>query len=181
MHQTLPIALFLTDEVRVPDPIAAVDALPMGVGVIVRDYGRADRAEVAAAIVEICRDSGRLVLIAGDAGLARALNADGVHWPAAMVASHAVRRHGFDVVTAAAHNRREVTAAVRARANAVLVSPVFPTASHPGHAALGVNAFARLALAAPVPVYAMGGVRVADGGRLAMAGAAGIAGIGLFL
>jgi hypothetical protein len=41
---------------------------------------------------------------------------------------------------ATAHNGREIGQAVRARADAVLLSPVFPTRSHPGGRVLGACA-----------------------------------------
>lgn len=181
MRQPLPIALFLTDETRIGDPVTAIQTLPSGVGVIVREYGRSDRSEHAAKLVDVCRRTERLVLIAGDMDLAEMLQADGVHWPAALLPWRRVGRRGPGIVTAAVHDRRELHAAGRAGVDAVIVSPVFPTPSHPNRSALGINAFARLALASPVPVYAMGGVSFDDGGRLAMAGASGIAGIGMFL
>jgi thiamine-phosphate pyrophosphorylase len=88
------------------------------------------------------------------------------------------------IVTAAAHSEPAIVAAAKAGVEAVLLSPVFPTASHPGGATLGVVRFARLAhLAASLGlfVYALGGVT--DGAkirRLAGSGASGIASIGYF-
>jgi len=58
----------------------------------------------------------------------------------------------------------------------VFLSPVFPTASHPGRAALTAVRANAIARAARVPVYALGGVEARNAGRLS--GFAGIAAIG---
>ena len=97
-----------------------------------------------------------------------------------------VRRQSPQVfVTAAAHSERAIIAAARAGIDAVLISPVFPTRSHPGKASLGVIRFAalaRLARSLGLSVYALGGVNDATKmHRLAATDATGIAGIDIFL
>ncbi|MDK4807941.1 MAG: thiamine phosphate synthase [Novosphingobium aromaticivorans] len=67
---------------------------------------------------------------------------------------------------ATAHNGREIGQAVRARADAVLLSPVFPTRSHPGGRVLGGLRFALLAARCPLPVLALGGMDAARARRL---------------
>lgn len=59
---------------------------------------------------------------------------------------------------AAVHNAREIAQAARKNADAILLSPAFPTASHPGEPALGVGRFRMLAKLSPVPVIALGGM-----------------------
>ncbi|HEX7774936.1 MAG TPA: thiamine phosphate synthase, partial [Parvibaculum sp.] len=91
------------------------------------------------------------------------------------------RRTGL-VMTAAAHSEAAIFRAARARIDAVLISPVFPTASHPGAPALGVVRFARLAHLARrlgLRVYALGGITgPASLRRLTGSGADGVAGVG---
>ena len=176
----LPALIFLTDERRTPDPRAAVASLPRGSAVIVRHYGDPDRVELAAALGEICRGQGLSFLIAADPALAVRLGADGVHMPEWLV-----RRGGVAwsmrsnwLVTAAAHDRRGLIAAVAAGAHAALLSPVFPTLSHQGAPALGVVRFTALARTSPLPVYALGGVGATTARRLASSGAVGLAAIG---
>jgi thiamine-phosphate pyrophosphorylase len=50
------------------------------------------------------------------------------------------------------------SASKRARADFVFLSPVFPTRSHPGAAALGPIRFGLLARGTHVPVIALGGM-----------------------
>ena len=113
-----------------------------------------------------------------------AAGADGIHLPEGMArrgppawAAGVRRRPGF-LVTAAAHSPSAIRRAYRTGADAVVLSPVFPTASHPGAPCLGPLRFARWCRQSPLPVYALGGVNSRTAGRLAGSGLAGIAGIG---
>jgi thiamine-phosphate pyrophosphorylase len=60
--------------------------------------------------------------------------------------------------TASAHDRREAVRAVRDGADAVFVSPVFATRSHPGARALGRVRFGLIVRDLGVPVIALGGM-----------------------
>jgi thiamine-phosphate pyrophosphorylase len=51
--------------------------------------------------------------------------------------------------------------------DAVFLSPVFPTGSHKGAAALGPARAAFIAARAPVPVYALGGITARNAALLA--------------
>ncbi len=64
----------------------------------------------------------------------------------------------------------------------LIAGPVFPTASKPaGTRWLGTEGLRRIAAAVDVPVLAVGGIDLESAPRIAEAGAAGIAAIGLFL
>jgi thiamine-phosphate pyrophosphorylase len=176
----LPPLWFMTDRARVADPVAVAAVLPRGAGVILRDYGAADRAQLAAALAETCRRRGLLFLVAGDERLAAMAGADGLHlpeWQAGRVA--AVRRsHPMWLVTAAAHSRTALRRAALAGADAAFLSPVFPSRSHPGAPALGTVRFAALIRSTGMPVYALGGVDDQSIGRLRHTGDSGVAAIG---
>jgi thiamine-phosphate pyrophosphorylase len=88
-----------------------------------------------------------------------------------------VRRRDW-IVTAAAHSPIAIRLAARLGVDAVLLSPVFATASHPDARTLGPLRFARWARESPVPVYALGGIDAARARRLRGSGAVGFAGIG---
>ena len=71
------------------------------------------------------------------------------------------------VHTAPVHNRRELAEARRAGADAVLISPLFPTASHPNAPALGLMAFNAIARqAGAMAVIALGGMNPKKGRML---------------
>lgn len=65
-----------------------------------------------------------------------------------------------------AHSLREIRRAVCARADAMLLSPVLPTRSHPGAPVLGMVRFLLLARQSPLPVLALGGMTHAAARRL---------------
>ncbi len=78
---------------------------------------------------------------------------------------------------ASCHNRAEIEIANTLPLNAITVSPVRETPSHPGEPPLGWDRFAELLSLADMPVYALGGMTPADLPRARHLGAAGIAGI----
>ncbi|MFN4222610.1 thiamine phosphate synthase [Novosphingobium sp.] len=96
---------------------------------------------------------------------------DGVYGTAREVAGKAGLR------LATAHSLREIGMAVRARADAILLSPVFPTRSHPGGGVLGPVRFLLLARQSPLPVIALGGMTRARAARLPVHGWAAIDGM----
>ena len=171
----LPFLVLMTDDERLTDPLSAARALPPGSMVVVRSRNVERRKALAADMMKLARARSLFVLIAGDAALALALGADGVHLPEAAIGQAAAlrARHRL-IVTAAAHS----LAALRYshRLDAVFLSPLFPTASHPGRAALSPVRAAAIARLAGVPIYALGGVNAGNAGRLA--GFSGIAAIG---
>lgn len=171
----LPALVLMTDE-RLADPRAAVRALPKGSTVIVRARKARARAEVALMLSPLARESGLVLLIAGDPPLADALRADGLHLPEARLreAAHWRTRRPHWLITVAAHSARALRRAAQVGAHAALLSPVFPTASQPSRASLGPMRFLMMAKRAPLPVYALGGVNAGNTARLAHAHAAGI-------
>jgi len=176
---TLPPLILITDRHRQGDPAAAALRLPRGAAVLLRDYDHPDRAAVALRLARLCRRRGLLLLIAGDRRLAAHFGATGLH-----LSESAIRRsrntglRANTLLTAAAHGETALWRAARGGADAALLSPVFPTASHPGGRALGPWRFARLVRGAKLPVYALGGIDRRTVRRLAASGACGIASIG---
>lgn len=179
---SLPALILMTDPVRMPDPLAAAATLPAGSAVILRHYGEPDRADLASALAALCRQRRLKLLIAGDARLGAAVGAAGVHLPEHVVADRRVwslpQARPDWLVTAAAHSPAAITRAAAAGIDAVLVSPVFPTASYPGAPTLGALRFTAWVRNAPLPVYALGGVTPDSARRLAGSGAVGLAAIG---
>lgn len=154
--------------------------LPAGAGVVFRAFGAADAAEQGRRLRAIARRRRLVFLVGADARLAAALAADGVHLPQRLAgqAGRLRRARPGWLVTAAAHDRPAVLAARRAGAQAVVISPVFPSRS-PSAAgrALGTLRLAGLARAAGGAAYALGGVNAATAKRLPMTQVIGIAAI----
>ncbi|MBI3676348.1 MAG: thiamine phosphate synthase [Proteobacteria bacterium] len=171
----LPFLVLMSDDERLADPYRSARALPRGCMVIVRARDAARRADIATTLLHHARDL--IVLIADDPELALAVRADGVHLPQARAreASHWRARHPGWLITASAHSFAGLRLA--SAADAVFLSPAFPTRSHPDHPSLGATRLMLMASQARVPVYALGGIGAANAGRLAGSRLAGLAAI----
>ena len=175
----LPALLFLTDHNRVPDPVAVARTLPAGSGVILRDYDDANRSDLAARLAAVAGERNLTLLVGNDLDLARAVGADGVHYPEGVLPT--ARPDGLTrpmLMTTAAHSAAALERAAAAGADAALLSPIFSTASHPETLPLGLRQFSALAASTPLPIYALGGVTNANAHQLLLSGAVGIAAIG---
>lgn len=148
----LPAIWLVSDQRNDAGLERALSRLPRGSGFIFRHYHlplpqrRARFAELA----RIARARGHLVALAGSRAEARSWGADRAYGPA----GHLVP----------VHSPREIARA--RRAEALLLSPVFPTRSHPGAKVLGPLRFRRLAALARVPVIALGGMNRRGNRRL---------------
>lgn len=142
---------------------AALSRLPRGSGLVFRHYHLppAERRARFEALRRAARRRGHRVVLSGDMGTARRWGADGCYGASGLLA-----RGGRGIRLATAHSLAELGAAGRARADAALLSPVFPTRSHPGAATLGPLRFRLLAARARVPVVALGGMDQAGASRL---------------
>lgn len=136
-------------------------ALEQGLRLIqVRDKELAEpeRLALARTVVEQARPFGARVLVNGNPDLARAARADGLHLDSqALMRLDA--RPGFEWVGASCHDPQELARAAEL-ADFALLSPVLPTATHPGEPSLGWPTFAQWAAASPIPVFALGGQSV---------------------
>lgn len=176
--RALPPLLFLTDPDRTPEPWRQAKRLPEGAGVVFRWFGRPDSLEIARRLSSLCRTRGLVFLVGADADLAEACGADGVHLPERELhAVQALRRRRPDwLITGAAHSAEALASA--SSLDAVLISPVFESASPSAGAPLGVAALRRLTALSPVPAYALGGITASTAPRLIASGACGLAAIG---
>ena len=174
---------FMTDRARVADPALVARALPKGAAVILRDYDMPNRAALAAQLAQICAARGALLLVGADPDLARRAGAKGVHLPALFLKRNEQAASDFSgmIVSASCHCEAELRAAARKNADIALLSPAFPTASHPGAETLGPERLRRLAAAAPLPVLALGGVDETNAALLTGPNVAGLAAIGAFV
>ncbi|MCT2399253.1 thiamine phosphate synthase [Novosphingobium mangrovi (ex Huang et al. 2023)] len=129
--------------------------LPRGSGLIFRHYHLDDKARRArfARLARTARRHGHCVVLSGSAREARRWNAGGAYGaPDRLARGPAMLR------LATVHSLHELAKAHHARADAVLISPVFATRSHPGAGTLGPVRFRLLAIRSRVPVIALGGM-----------------------
>lgn len=176
----LPSLVLMTDDERLPDPIAAARALPRGSMVVVRARQSSHRAKLAKSLQPIARARGLMLLIANDPGLADEVGAAGLHLAEANAGGAAkwrARRPNW-LITASAHSLAACAAAHRFQADAVFLSPIFSTSSHRAARHLGVPKATAIASFVSLPVYALGGLSEASVRRLAQSRFAGVAAIG---
>jgi thiamine-phosphate pyrophosphorylase len=154
-HPSLP-AIWLVSDARNDAVLeAALARLPRGSGIIFRHYhlAPAERRARFDRLARIARARGHLVIVAGSRSMGRHWGADGSYGAT-----------DADLMTA--HSLRQIGAANRARAAAVLLSPVFATRSHPGAKPLGLLRFRLLADRSLAPVIALGGMTAHRARRL---------------
>ncbi|MDT8760757.1 thiamine phosphate synthase [Sphingomonas psychrotolerans] len=137
----------MTDERMGESLWDALERLPRGSGVVFRHYGLSpgERRALFGRVAKVARRRGLVLIRAGSERLGR--DEAGSHG-----------RRGPGLRTWPAHNRREAIAGIRARADLLFLSPVFPTRSHPGARALGRARLGLLMRGLPVPVIALGGM-----------------------
>lgn len=125
-------------------------------------------------VVALSRPCGARVVINGSTEIAAGAKADGVHLTAAQLMA-ATHRPGGDWCGASCHDAAELARARELGLDFVVLGPVNATPSHPDAKILGWPQFAQLIRDYPLPVYALGGLRVADLVRAWDCGAHGVA------
>jgi len=152
----------------------ALRRLPRGAGLVFRHYHLppAERAARFRQLARLCRHRGLVMVWAGTPAAARRVGADGVYGAAGQLTRGAAM---LRLVTV--HSLRELGAARRSRADLVLISPVFPTRTHPGAPTLGPLRWLTLARHSPVRPIALGGMTAARARRLPGHGWAAIDGL----
>ena len=105
-------------------------------------------------LAAIARRRGHLIILSDSALTAREWGADGIY--GAPLSLYPRRRDLIRIATA--HDMTEIAQANRIGADAVMLSPLFPTRSHPGAKTLGPMRFRQIARHAAMPVIALGGM-----------------------
>jgi len=163
VRHALPNLWLLSDERNDAVLEDALRRLPRGSGFIFRHYHLPPEARVARwfELLRIARARGHVAVLADSALTALEWGADGVYGaPRALTPTR-------DLLTlATAHDLAEIGLANRARADALLLSPAFPTRSHPDAGPLGPVRFRLLAAHAAMPVIALGGMTPPTAHRL---------------
>lgn len=131
-------------------------------------------ARLAEELLRMTHPHGARLLLNGDAESARALGCDGVHWPAATLLAARERPAGM-LCAASTHDAAELAHAERLGLDFAVLGPVMATPSHPGANPLGWKRFAELVAGVSLPVYALGGLALADLDTAQAHGAHGVA------
>lgn len=154
----LPKLWLLSDERNDAQLEAALERLPAGSGFVFRHYHLDEEARRVRfdALKKNADAHGHRVIISGEAKQA-------VNWGASGIYGAAQRLDPVPGLLrlATAHNAQEIDAASDKGVDAVFLSPVFSTRTHPGAGTLGPDRFHELAARAAMPVIALGGMNPA--------------------
>lgn len=151
----------------------------------IREKDLSDRElfELACRVVAAASATPCKVLVNGRADIALAAGAQGVHLPARGLQAADLRPwlpHKF-LVGVSVHSLVEARLAVLRGADYLLLGPVFPTPSKVQYGApLGLSYLKQVCRSVPIPVLALGGMRLETVTAVIEAGAAGVAGISMF-
>lgn len=167
----------MTDPDRHDDIRALLEATPPHCGFIYRHYGARNRREIAQDLAALCQRRQLVFLVSSDLALARAVGADGVHWPERMLSmAYAARARGAtEIFTSAAHSHAALVRARNAGVDTAFLSPVFASRSASATRPLGPRRVALTARRLDLRIHALGGVHKKTLARLADRGLAGIA------
>lgn len=144
-----------------------------------KDLPAAEAVALGRALRAVTR--GRAVLLVnGDADLARACDADGVHLSGDARFPSGGEPRGL-IVGRSVHSLADARRAEAEGADYLLLGTIFPSRSHPGSPTGGVDAVDEVVAAVHVPVIAIGGITVSTAGAVMGAGAAGVAVIAAIL
>jgi thiamine-phosphate pyrophosphorylase len=180
-----PPLLVVTDRRQARLPLAEVVRAALAAGcrwVSVREKDLSDEDQIALAksLLPIARRYGACLTLHGDAALAKACGADGVHLPAGSdpAAGRTVLGPG-KLIGVSLHTITEAEAIDPNVIDYAIAGPAFETASKPGYGPeIGRKGLAEIAEAARVPILAIGGLNATRAAEVLAAGPAGIAVMG---
>jgi thiamine-phosphate pyrophosphorylase len=154
-QSALPAIWLVSDARNDASLEVALAKLPRGSGLVYRHYhlDPTQRRRRFRRLARVARRYGHLVILSGTPREARRWQADGSYGAPA--------KAGAILRLVTAHSLAEIGAARRACADAVVLSPVFATRSHPGAPMLGALRFRILTARAGLPVIALGGMTAA--------------------
>lgn len=180
-----PPLLLVTDRRQARLPLADVvrAALAAGcrwVSVREKDLSEDDQIALALTLLPIARRHGACLTLHGDAALAKACGADGVHLPAGSDPTAGRALLGPEkLIGVSLHTITEAETIDPDVVDYAVAGPAFETASKPGYGPeIGRKGLGEIARAAPVPILAIGGLNVTRAAEVLAAGPAGIAVMG---
>ena len=145
-----------------------------------KDLDAPEYLALAGEVLQLTRAAEAKLILNGDPAWVAEIGADGVQLSSERLAKLAGqgRQASWGLVGASCHNAEELMQAERLGADFALLSPVFPTASHPGAPALGLGAFSQIVGQAHIPIIALGGITAERIPAVMAAGAKGVAILG---
>ena len=180
-----PPLLLVTDRRQARLPLADVVAAALGAGcrwvsLREKDLSQDDKTALAGTLLRLTRRHGARLSLHGDAQLAKACGADGVHLPAGGDPAAARKLLGpGKLIGVSIHTVTEAEAIDPAVIDYAIAGPAFETPSKPGYGPeIGRKGLSEIAAAARVPILAIGGLNATRAAEVIAAGPVGIAVMG---
>jgi len=138
-----------------------------------KEAGDAELMASAERLRALCDEHGALLVVNDRPDLARACGADGVHLGQDDLSVAEVRRGVGDalLIGLSTHSPAQIAAAAGTGADYIAVGPVYPTATKPDLAPVGLELVAHAAAHALQPFFAIGGIDAVRAAEVAAAGA----------
>lgn len=152
-------------------------AKPFGIVLREKDLPVKEYSVLARKVRDICRSAGASLIVHGHPEVARELGIPALHMPLdALGKMSSEERKGFDVLGASCHSVEDVLRAKAFGCDYVTAGHVYATDCKPGLPPRGADFLAEVCgPAAPMPVFALGGLTPARAPEVRRAGAAGFA------
>lgn len=184
-NQKLPEIFIFTDDSKLSDPITLAKLIPKKWGMVIRNYHNHNRIQLIKDTAKICKKRRIFFMVAGNWRLAIKIRASGIHMPVKLIKketiSTIIKKCNNFTLSISAHNQAELRYARLIGVDAVFLSPVKKSSSHPLLKPIGFLPFSSLARNQGLNVYALGGLNLRDKKRSQDLGAKGIAGISIGL
>jgi thiamine-phosphate pyrophosphorylase len=180
-----PPLLVITDRRQARRPLADVVTTALAAGcrwlsLREKDLPEDEQVALVRTLLRLARRHGATLTLHGEAALAEACDADGVHLPAGsdpIVARQMLGRE--KLIGVSIHTAGEAEAIDPAIVDYAIAGPAFETASKPGYGPeIGRKGLGEIASAARVPILAIGGLNVTRAAEVLAVGPAGIAVMG---
>ncbi|TAM10218.1 MAG: Nudix family hydrolase [Nevskiaceae bacterium] len=180
----LPRHYAFTPPILAPERwLAQIPALPRGTWLRLRRPAATDVAyvDLARPVARACAAAGVALVVDRMAALEAGIVAAGLHLGGVQLARITARPVDHEIICfASVHDAAQLALAYARDVDAVIVSPLRATPSHPQAQGIGWDAFHRLAVDAGLPAYALGGVGPGDLETVRRHGGFGVAGISAY-
>ena len=180
-----PPLLLVTDRQQARWPLVEIVARAISggcrwVSVREKDLSEGEQVTLVQTLLPIASRHGARVSLHGEAALAKAAKADGVHLPARSNPIVARELLGADkLIGVSIHTVTEAEAIDPGVVDYAIAGPAFETASKPGYGPeIGRKGLVEITAAAHVPILAIGGINVTRAAEVLALGPAGIAVMG---
>ena len=146
---------------------------PLAVILREKDLPEAEYTALAVRVQAICRAASVPFFVHGRVAAARQIGCNNLHLPLPALRALGGRPEGFSLVSVSCHSLEDMQEAAAAGADRILLGTIFETQCKRGLRGRGLSFLHEICASCPVPVYAIGGIRVSNLDAVLAAGAAG--------